>query len=114
MGAWWIRTGHTATTNQAAREEIGRRISEARERLGLKTMDLAEAIGRHSSGVSDVERGKTALSLGALLQFAEALGVPPGSLLPGATANGSNEHYQRGYRHGYLHAVEIVRENVPE
>ncbi len=59
------------------REELGRRIKKVREARGmtLKAVELAAEIS--ATHVSEIERGKTSPTLGALLRIAGALGKDP-------------------------------------
>lgn len=56
-------------------EEIGRRIRQAREGLGLSQADLGRLLGRQRShvAISDIERGKTKLDVEELSEFAVLL-----------------------------------------
>lgn len=67
----------------AAQTELGRRAREARGRLGISQMALADRIGLHFTFVSEVERGERNLSLSSLLRLAEGLEVDPGELVTG-------------------------------
>lgn len=110
QGKWWVRQGHTAMASPEAKVLIGQRIRAARESQGLKSVDVAKLVGRHPSAISDIERGSGAFSLGFLLQVAETLEVEPASLLP-STPEGE---YAKGIRHGFLEAINLLQENIPE
>jgi transcriptional regulator with XRE-family HTH domain len=58
-------------------EELGRRIKRIREsrRLTLKAVEAAAGIS--ATHISEIERGKTSPTLGALLRIARALGKTP-------------------------------------
>lgn len=57
-------------------EEVGRRIREAREELGLSQADLGRRLARPRThaAISDIERGKTKLDIEELSEFAVVLG----------------------------------------
>lgn len=57
-------------------KELGQRIRQARERLGLSQDDFAELIERDQRAVSEYEHGKRRISVTELPKFAEALDVP--------------------------------------
>ena len=66
---------------------FGDRIAELRHRRGLSQRQLAAAIGRSESWVSQVERGVQPVQrLPVLRRLADALGVPAGDLRPEAGA----------------------------
>jgi transcriptional regulator with XRE-family HTH domain len=111
--AWWKRDGRRATLTDEALADIGERIRKARLEKGWRTVEFARKVDRDSSGISDVERGKSAISLGALLQFADALEVPLAALLPGGFGDLDGEQYSLGFRHGYLHAIDVAQKEIP-
>ncbi len=59
-------------------EEIGRRIRQARQDLGLMQADVGRMLSRPRShaAVSDIERGKTRLNLEELAEMAQLLQKP--------------------------------------
>jgi transcriptional regulator with XRE-family HTH domain len=63
--------------------EIGARIAEQRGRLGLTQQALADAVGTTKPVIADYERGRRMPLLERLFAIAEALGVPPTTLLDG-------------------------------
>lgn len=63
---------------------IGRVIRKYREDSGLSQEALAETSGLHRTYISLVERGKRNISVDALSQIAEALGVYPSRLMSDA------------------------------
>lgn len=56
------------------REELGRRIKRARESRHLTLKAVEGAAGISATHISEIERGKTSPTLGALLRIARALG----------------------------------------
>ncbi len=61
--------------------EIGRRVAEERQRIGLTQAALAERLGLASETVSRLERGAALPSVSRLARVAEALGVELRDLL---------------------------------
>lgn len=55
--------------------EIGQRIQQARERVGMSQRDLAKAVGKTQKAIYEYEAGKRKLPAVELVQFARALGV---------------------------------------
>jgi transcriptional regulator with XRE-family HTH domain len=72
---------------------VGRVVRQLREASGLSQEELAAEAGLHRTYISLVERGKRNITVDALSQIAEALGVYPSRLIaeaekdsePGAT-----------------------------
>lgn len=60
---------------------VGRAIRKRRQEVGLSQEGLAEGAGLHRTYISLVERGRRNISVDALSQIAEALGVYPSKLL---------------------------------
>jgi transcriptional regulator with XRE-family HTH domain len=56
-------------------------LKAARKRAGVSQIDLAERLGNTQTFVSKCERGERRIDAVELVEFAEALGVPPLSLL---------------------------------
>lgn len=69
---------------------VGRVIRKYREGAGLSQEALAEGAGLHRTYISLVERGHRNISVDALAQIAEALGVYPSRLM--ADAEKEPEH----------------------
>ncbi len=63
---------------------VGRVIRKYRESAGLSQEGLAEESGLHRTYISLVERGRRNISVDALSQIAEALGVYPSRLMADA------------------------------
>ena len=56
-------------------------LKAARKRAGVSPVDLAERLGNTQTFVSKCERGERRIDAVELVEFAEALGVPPLGLL---------------------------------
>jgi len=56
-------------------------LKAARKRAGVSQIDLAERLGNTQTFVSKCERGERRIDVVELVEFAEALGVPPLGLL---------------------------------
>lgn len=56
-------------------KELGKRIREAREKVGLSQDEFAVLIGRDQRAVSEYETGKRRIAVTDLPKFAEALQV---------------------------------------
>lgn len=56
-------------------------LKAARKRAGVTQIELAERLGNTQTFVSKCERGERRIDAVELVEFAEALGVPPQELL---------------------------------
>lgn len=63
-------------------KQIGVAVRELRKAKGMSQASLAEAVGRSTDAISQIELGKSLPSLETLLSLAGALGVPAYALLP--------------------------------
>lgn len=63
------------------REEIGKRIKLTRQEKGLSQIKFAEMVNISTPYLSDIENGKTNLSLEIFVRIVEALGVSSDWLL---------------------------------
>lgn len=61
--------------------DLGRRIREMRTRLNLTLKDIEARVDVSATHVSEIERGKTSPTVGALARIAEALQVDPSAFL---------------------------------
>jgi transcriptional regulator with XRE-family HTH domain len=59
------------------KEEIGRRIKKVREHLHLTLKNVEAKAGISATHISEIERGKTSPTIGALIRIAKALGKDP-------------------------------------
>lgn len=75
---------------------IGRVIRKYRESAGLSQEGLAEGSGLHRTYISLVERGRRNISVDALSQIAEALGVYPSRLMADAEKEPETSPAERG------------------
>ncbi|MFH1501527.1 MAG: XRE family transcriptional regulator [Candidatus Eisenbacteria bacterium] len=55
-------------------EEVGKRLKDVRREKGLTLKQVAEASGMSPTHISEIERGKTSPTVGALKKIAGALG----------------------------------------
>lgn len=55
-------------------EEVGRRLKEVRRQRDMTLKEVAEASGMSPTHISEIERGKTSPTVGALRKIAGALG----------------------------------------
>lgn len=63
---------------------IGIRVRQFRNTLGITQQELAERSGQEASNISHIERGTTKLSLPTLVKIANALNVSADDLLCGS------------------------------
>ena len=62
-------------TNRDVQRDFGRRVSELRKRKRLTQEQLAEAIGKSSETISNIERGTSAPRFKTAARIADALSV---------------------------------------
>lgn len=60
-----------------AQKSVARAFAEARRAAGMKQIDLAFAIGKHQSYISDIERGQRRIDVLELYVIATALNIAP-------------------------------------
>ena len=60
-----------------SKSELGRRIREARSQKGMTLKQLDQSSGFSATHISEIERGKTSPTIGALIRIANALGKEP-------------------------------------
>lgn len=63
-----------------AQLSVARIFAESRRAAGLKQGQLATAIGKHQSYISDIERGQRRIDLLELYAIARALNLDPADL----------------------------------
>ena len=68
-------------------KELGQRIADQRKDARLTQAQLGKKIGVSQQIIASYENGKRNFPVARLLELAEALGVPAGELLTGATGN---------------------------
>ncbi|MGJ3522413.1 helix-turn-helix domain-containing protein [Nitratidesulfovibrio sp. D1] len=73
-------SGYSAEEKQCL-IELGAAIRHFREALGWSQEQLAERVELHRTYIGGVERGERNLCLLNILAIADALGIPPGSLI---------------------------------
>lgn len=60
-----------------AQNSVARALAIARHDAGLKQADLARAIGKHQSYISDIERGQRRVDVLELFVLAQAMKIDP-------------------------------------
>ena len=60
-----------------AQNAVARILTAARHDAGMKQADLAKAIGKHQSYISDIERGQRRVDVLELYVIARALNLSP-------------------------------------
>lgn len=60
-----------------AQQAVAQAFAEIRRKTGMKQTDLAKAIGKHQSYISDIERGQRRIDVLEALVIAKALGYEP-------------------------------------
>jgi transcriptional regulator with XRE-family HTH domain len=70
---------------------VGQKIRTRRNLLGLSQTELADAAGITFQQVQKYEKGANRVGAGRLLQFSEALGVPPSYFFEGAPTVGKKQ-----------------------
>jgi len=71
--------------------QIGKILRELRRRRGWSQTDLGRLVGLSMATISNLETGRTQISVDHLQTFADAFGTSPAALLSTETA-GQNEH----------------------
>ena len=85
----WGDLPHMESRLDTFRAVIGKRIRAARRSQDISQEALAEAVGRSTAALSNIERGASLPPLDTLLQIAEALEVPIATFFDPATAGAS-------------------------
>lgn len=65
---------------------LGEQIRRQRKARKLNQTDLARRVGLSRTSITNIESGRQALTVHQLFDFAEALGVDAGALLPDASS----------------------------
>lgn len=76
----------------ARHRALGQALRELRTARKLTQEALAERAGMSANYVGDAERGERNLSIRALWQLADGLGVPAFELLANSETNSNKEH----------------------
>ena len=82
--------GHPRGTT-AVDVHVGLKIRARRNLLGLSQTELADSAGITFQQVQKYERGANRVGAGRLMQFSEALGVPPSYFFEGAPTVGKKQ-----------------------
>ena len=62
--------------NSLTQIQLGQRIRQARERVGISQRDFAQAVSKDQKAISEYEIGKRRIAAVELADFAQVLGVP--------------------------------------
>ena len=73
-------------------EDIGTRLREERERVGISQRELARRIGLSASLISQIESGQSKPSVSTLYAIVTELGVSVDDVFRGSEGHGSAEH----------------------
>lgn len=79
-------------TKPITQTEIGSRIRQARERIGMSQKDLAQAVGRDQKAISEYESGTRKIYAVELALFAQVLQVSVNFLMPVEMENVDSEN----------------------
>jgi transcriptional regulator with XRE-family HTH domain len=82
--------GHPRGTT-AVDTHVGLKIRARRNLLGLSQTELADAAGITFQQIQKYEKGANRVGAGRLMQFSEALGVPPSYFFEGAPTVGKKQ-----------------------
>ncbi|HEX7880791.1 MAG TPA: XRE family transcriptional regulator [Candidatus Eisenbacteria bacterium] len=103
------------TNGGAEKAELGRRIREARQLRGMTLKEMDESAGLSATHISEIERGKTSPTIGALIRIAAALGreasffVEP-QVLPDIARTSRSERFQQPFGSA---RIEVQTPGVP-
>ncbi len=75
--------------------EIGNKIRDRREALGLSQDELADRIGTDKNSVSRHENGTREMKIAVFCQYADALSTDPDSLLPERLLKKPERNYEK-------------------
>ena len=93
----------SARDPEAAYRVFGRRLREIREKKHVPQQELATLSGLTRSSIANIESGKQRVLLHQVLQFAEALHVSVGELVPSPVEMAQALSTETGNeRHAYL------------
>ena len=76
-----VRSGNYPTPNEFT-VEMGKLIRKARKEMGLSQVELAELVNRRPATISDIENGKSEISVITLAMFAANLKKPVSYFFP--------------------------------
>lgn len=95
------------------KREMGRRISERREKLQLKQNALAEKLDINNNHLSSIETGKVSPSLDLFIKICKELKVTPDYLLEGAMhSNNVPENIMEHLRLCKEEDIELARDII--
>lgn len=81
---------------------MGELIRQARENIGLSQADLAKALNRRQGTISDIENGKSDISITTLVQFAIELKKPISYFFPESLLRDSLVDVKTSFQHKML------------
>lgn len=84
-----------AKIHSPAAAKIGELVRATRLRLGISQEDLGELAEINWTSIGKIERGVSSPTVETLVRLATALGVEPGALLTGITADDYGERSHR-------------------
>lgn len=76
-----VRSGNYPTPNEFT-VEMGKLIRKARKEMGFSQVELAELVNRRPATISDIENGKSEISVITLAMFAANLNKPVSYFFP--------------------------------
>ncbi|HJQ24668.1 MAG TPA: helix-turn-helix transcriptional regulator [Blastocatellia bacterium] len=90
---------------------LGKRIRNRRQQAKITQDELAQRLSVTRTSVTNIESGRQRILVHSLYDIAQALGVPPASLLPPINMRGSdfaNEHLQESLGAGQNEWIKKV------
>ena len=72
-------------------KDIGMRIRGYRKKSGMRQGELARLVGISTSAVSNLEKGKSMVTVYTLGRIAEALGISMGEMFQGSPVSGRDD-----------------------
>lgn len=86
LASYVVAGEHMSDPSQRALyREVGSKIREARERLGLTQQSLAIQVSLSRTSITNIEQGRQTILVHQLVAFARSLNLEVGALLPAPT-----------------------------
>ena len=76
-------------------KEVGKRIAQKRKELGYKQFDVNEKAELSEKYLSNIERGKSVISIDTLMKICTVLEATPNNFLLGSLENITVEDYEK-------------------